>query len=334
MAPRARFGRNPGTWLGPAAVALCLLTASRPHAQLPCVCGDYDCHGDVTGSDIWEITRYLYQGPYGCLWQECRDVDGDGMITDRDVVWVWRAGIYGIELHCDSIAAPFALAPTNDFFLLYEKVYPAGDSVVPIHLDIVHWKPIAGFSVAFLIKVGGVIAKFDSPGYFPYPPNFIGKGELDFLDSEYDGPGLFGFTTGPPTLPPSRRPALTEINVHMPAVGYDRSITVELFDMDSAFVDPLAYRNSMVVDGDYDTYELTAGPPTTCPYRGGGDVIGLVNYVFKGGIAPMPCAPAGDANCDLAVNSSDVIQMVNFIFKSGPSLCDPCTAYAYPWGCP
>jgi len=65
------------------------------------------------------------------------------------------------------------------------------------------------------------------------------------------------------------------------------------------------------------------------------DIIGLVNYVFKGGMAPRPCPAAGDATCDHVVTSADIIAMVNFVFKSGAAPCDVCDLIdAGEWTCP
>jgi hypothetical protein len=47
-----------------------------------------------------------------------------------------------------------------------------------------------------------------------------------------------------------------------------------------------------------------------------GDVVTLVNYVFKGGPAPEPVAVA-DVNASCTVTSADVIYLVNYIFKGG-----------------
>jgi photosystem II stability/assembly factor-like uncharacterized protein len=49
------------------------------------------------------------------------------------------------------------------------------------------------------------------------------------------------------------------------------------------------------------------------------DIIGLVNYVFKGGPPPQPVVDVGDVNCDGRVTSSDVIFLVNHIFKGAPA---------------
>lgn len=56
------------------------------------------------------------------------------------------------------------------------------------------------------------------------------------------------------------------------------------------------------------------------------DIIGLVNYVFKGGAQPLPCIASGDVNCSGAVTSADIISLVNYVFKAGPPPCDACTS--------
>jgi len=47
------------------------------------------------------------------------------------------------------------------------------------------------------------------------------------------------------------------------------------------------------------------------------DVVYLINYLFKGGPAPMPLE-AGDVNCDEIINSADVVYLINYLFKGGP----------------
>ncbi len=48
------------------------------------------------------------------------------------------------------------------------------------------------------------------------------------------------------------------------------------------------------------------------------DVVYLINYLFKGGPAPVPAPIVGDANCDGKVTVSDVIYLINYLFKGGP----------------
>ena len=50
------------------------------------------------------------------------------------------------------------------------------------------------------------------------------------------------------------------------------------------------------------------------------DVVYLINYVFKGGDAPVPLE-AGDVNCDGDVNITDVVYLINYLFKGGDPPC-------------
>lgn len=64
------------------------------------------------------------------------------------------------------------------------------------------------------------------------------------------------------------------------------------------------------------------------------DIIYLVNFVLKGGPAPIPCIAAGDVTCGGGVVTSDIIYMVNFVLKGGPAPCDVCTLIPGTWSCP
>ena len=48
-----------------------------------------------------------------------------------------------------------------------------------------------------------------------------------------------------------------------------------------------------------------------------GDLVFIINYLFKNGPAPVPLA-RGDANCDSLVNLGDIVYLINYLFKSGP----------------
>ncbi len=51
------------------------------------------------------------------------------------------------------------------------------------------------------------------------------------------------------------------------------------------------------------------------------DVIYLINYLYKGGPAPLKNS---DVNCDGKVNVADVIYLINYLFKGGPIPCVNC----------
>jgi hypothetical protein len=48
-----------------------------------------------------------------------------------------------------------------------------------------------------------------------------------------------------------------------------------------------------------------------------GDVIYLINYLFRGGPAPDPLE-RGDCNCDGEVDPGDVVYLINYLFRYGP----------------
>lgn len=56
------------------------------------------------------------------------------------------------------------------------------------------------------------------------------------------------------------------------------------------------------------------------------DIIYLVNFTFKGGPPPNPCAAAGDVNCSGGLSSADIIYLVNFVFKGGAPPCNGCAS--------
>jgi hypothetical protein len=53
------------------------------------------------------------------------------------------------------------------------------------------------------------------------------------------------------------------------------------------------------------------------------DVVFLLNYVFAGGLPPVPLSNA-DANCSGTVNISDAVYTIAYIFAAGPAPCASC----------
>jgi hypothetical protein len=51
-----------------------------------------------------------------------------------------------------------------------------------------------------------------------------------------------------------------------------------------------------------------------------GDVVYLVDYLYRDGPAPAPLA-AGDVDCDGMINVGDVVYLVNYLYKGGPAPC-------------
>ena len=53
------------------------------------------------------------------------------------------------------------------------------------------------------------------------------------------------------------------------------------------------------------------------------DVVYLINYLFKGGPAPV-LLKAGEVNCDAKVTVADAVYLINYLFKGGPKPCQNC----------
>ena len=52
-----------------------------------------------------------------------------------------------------------------------------------------------------------------------------------------------------------------------------------------------------------------------------GDVVYLINYLFKNGPAPVPLE-VGNVNCDATVDVGDVVYLINYLYKNGASPCE------------
>jgi hypothetical protein len=52
-----------------------------------------------------------------------------------------------------------------------------------------------------------------------------------------------------------------------------------------------------------------------------GDVVYLINYLYKGGPAPDPLW-VGDVNCDGIVDLGDVVYLINYLYRGGPPPCN------------
>jgi hypothetical protein len=87
-----------------------------------------------------------------------------------------------------------------------------------------------------------------------------------------------------------------------------------------------------IVDSGYQPKECTCANPELVICKPGdanwdgdvntADAVYLINFVFKGGPAPIPCPiTSGDANCDCRADVGDAVYIINYVFKGGPAPC-------------
>lgn len=50
---------------------------------------------------------------------------------------------------------------------------------------------------------------------------------------------------------------------------------------------------------------------------GPGDIVALINYLYRSGSEPCPME-AGDANCDGAAGPGDIVFLINYLYRGGP----------------
>jgi hypothetical protein len=55
-----------------------------------------------------------------------------------------------------------------------------------------------------------------------------------------------------------------------------------------------------------------------------GDVVYLINYLYKSGSAPLPWWFIGDTDCNKLVDLGDLVYLINYLYKSGAEPCHPC----------
>jgi len=64
---------------------------------------------------------------------------------------------------------------------------------------------------------------------------------------------------------------------------------------------------------------LTCGDANNDGIVNVGDVVYLINYLYKNGPTPLPTTCAGDCTGDGIVNVGDVVYLINYLFKGGPT---------------
>jgi hypothetical protein len=77
---------------------------------------------------------------------------------------------------------------------------------------------------------------------------------------------------------------------------------------------------ALFAGGSFTTDNYIAGDANNDGRVNVGDVIYLINYIFKSWPSPQPPA-LGDSNCNYRTSLEDIVYLINFIFKNGPPPC-------------
>ena len=64
--------------------------------------------------------------------------------------------------------------------------------------------------------------------------------------------------------------------------------------------------------------DLSCGDITNDNWLNVGDVVMMIDYLFRGGTPPD--GYRADVNCDSVVNMADALEIINLVFRNGPGL--------------
>lgn len=335
------------------AAVTCLLSifavpVSISQAQCTGVCGDVDSNGFLGPADFFLLFSYISSADSAGMDLQCANVDDHAGVSLRDFVFLHWKLYLGWPLDCEIDSGPFV--PMNDatYVLHHNSVFPAGDTAVTLYIDGTLGGADQTEALAIVVRV---LVDGEVPILSEVGPTYLPGGIYDWEHVAFNGPGtgnipagyLMGtFWTADFGSPGPGRYSLGRAKLVMPASAQPRTITLELVEFPTGANKTMAHDGAL---GDTDVWALNlsswiidlTGDINNDRVLTASDVIGLVNYVFKGGAKPYPFAGTGDVNCSGAVTSSDIIEFVNHVFKSGPAPCNvttECTITVDSWTCP
>jgi len=275
-------------------------------------------------------------------------MDDHAGVSLRDLVFLTWDTYLGWPLDCEIDNGPFVPMNNADHFLQYNSVFPAGDTAVTLNIDATFAGGDRTQALAIVVRVR---VDGQTPTLAEAAPTAVLGGSMNWELVFFNGPGtgnipeghLMGLfwsfdldSPGPGRYPLGRAKLVT------PASAQPRMITLELVEFPAGANKTMAHDGVL---GDTDVWALNLAPwiidltgdVNNDRVLTASDIIGLVNYVFKGGAEPYPFAATGDVNCSGSVTSSDIIELVNHVFKGGPAPCDvatECTITVDSWTCP
>jgi len=338
-----------GNWCHKSIICVILISLATAtteiRAQCTGVCGDVDLNGLINSRDVDALFSYVSSGDSAGIDIQCGNVDSHVGVTLRDLHFLWWYIQFGIPLDCNATSGPIVPLNNPGFLLNYNSVYPAGDTAVTLHIDVTLGNVTNAVAIVLKVRIDG-----ETPALADVVRTYVSDSINDWELAAFNGTGTGNIPVGhlmgafwSPDLggPGPGRFALGRAKLIMPASAQPRTIVLEPVEI------PVGGNKTLAHEGLPGNPVWTLIPaPWIIDLTGdvnndrvltASDVIGLVNYVFKGGAKPYPFAGTGDVNCSGSVTSSDIIQLVNHVFKGGPAPCDvatECTITVDSWTCP
>jgi hypothetical protein len=325
-------------------VGLCIaglacLQPSLSLAQCPGPCGDLNASGSLTSSDLNLMLDWIFHQLPPPQPIACADIDHHQEVTLYDASLLMETFFNCDEsFFCEPSLPPHVPVPTDAYLIYYDDRFPANDSQATFDLMYVD-RGLESYARALdLPLLSDVSGQVPDVEVLDLDPD--GGWDLDRQETQVQGapPGhlLLGFIDA--GVPPSSG-RLARLRLSVPVSGVDRSIHLQWTALQP-------HNLAMVMEP-----ACLFGPPfeprlLPCWVHATGDleendgvsssdIILTINFVFKGGLPPLPCTAAADVDCSGNVTSADIIRLVNHVFKGGAAPCDVCELVADGvWACP
>jgi hypothetical protein len=285
---------------------------------------------ELTNSDVIKHGSKVFAHPYGadCLRPFCPpdrwdDVDSDGAWDDAEFYHPALTGFRAPDDVGSSITL-MLLNPTDDWgmFWFYAVNYGPINTGDPIHTGADSYRNWIGTECEpYIVSIGD--------GLQIEPGNMVGptiQGLNDLIEQDSSAYWNEGTNTVEGSAYGSNSPRIMRVPAFDPTLGLRtdpngrKYLTVSQVMV--LFLEENAGGGNMVV-----RFMETLAPPGLGDANGDsildiGDVIYILNYLFKPDDAPEPFY-TGDVNCDGTVDIGDAIYLLNYLFKNGQPPCEP-----------
>jgi len=224
--------------------------------------------------------------------------------------------VYGLSLE-ETVTQESLVVAVVDSVTISKNLGGVGQNSVPVSVYVTNLFPTNEIQIPLDYGDGGAPVVADSVKFLGRAGSFLVKTADIDPDSQTV---LISLITDPPVSAGSGILAKIYFHITDSATAGDTvylDVTTIPPDDSLLFTTSVASFEPFYVSGCIAVEAFAAGDVNKDGKVNLGDIIYLVNYVFKGGPAPNPIW-LGDANGDGSSNLGDIIFLVNYVFKGGP----------------
>ncbi len=289
-------------------------------------------YADEGGSQVINATTVKYAPNGNVVWVSSYNAGfdyGTTIAVDHSG-YVYVTGYSGMGASYDYFTVKYRSNGDTAWTRRYNGPANDWDEAVALALDDFGNVYVTGFSFGIETYRDYLTIKYDSTGTELWAARYNGPGNNTDQPSDMavDGFGnvyVTGFSMGSGTSSDyatvkynSQGKEVWVARYNDPTNGTDEAEAIAIDANYNIYVTGYSWGSGTV--GDYTTIkyvQILHGDANGDKVIDIGDVIYLINYLYKGGLAPVPLE-SGDTNCDVLEDVGDVIYLINYLFKGGP----------------